>query len=122
LGAAADIKSAMIQIEAELDSSGVLVAYRAAGHAGAGPRGQDIVCAAVSVLSRSLVRALQDKEGVNIQADAPERGVFSVAINYSDHARQFLRGTGTFLLEGLNSIAEEYPEFCNLTIVKKKLS
>ncbi|MDR0409058.1 MAG: hypothetical protein LBH18_01475, partial [Spirochaetaceae bacterium] len=64
-------------------------------------------------------RALNGKEGINIHANAPERGVFSAVISYSENAKQFLKGTGTFLLEGLTSVAEEYPECCDLTVIKK---
>jgi uncharacterized protein YsxB (DUF464 family) len=110
----------MIQVEATIDDDDLLTGYRANGHAGTGARGTDIVCAAISVLSRSLARALHDKEGINIRVDAPERGIFSAVISYSDGAEQFLRGAGSFLLEGLRSVAEEYPEHCHLTIVKRK--
>jgi uncharacterized protein YsxB (DUF464 family) len=110
----------MIQVEATIDDNDILTGYCAAGHAGARERGTDIVCAAISVLSRSLARALRGKEGINISMDAPGRGNFSAAISYSAGAKQFLRGAGSFLLEGLRSVAEEYPEHCNLTIVKIK--
>ncbi|MDR1147542.1 MAG: ribosomal-processing cysteine protease Prp [Spirochaetaceae bacterium] len=110
----------MIQLEATIDDDDILTGYHANGHAGAGERGADIVCAAISVLSRSLARALRGKEGINISMDTLERGTFSAAISYSDNAKQFLRGAGSFLLEGLRSVAEEYPEHCNLTIVKIK--
>ncbi|MDR2658397.1 MAG: ribosomal-processing cysteine protease Prp [Spirochaetaceae bacterium] len=112
----------MIRLEAALDKENILVAYSAAGHAGTGPRGEDIVCAAVSTLSRTLVRALSCTEGIKIQAEAPERGVFSAVINYTENAKQFLQGAGTFLLEGLKSIEEEYPACCKLTIKKAKKS
>ncbi|MDR1256594.1 MAG: ribosomal-processing cysteine protease Prp [Spirochaetaceae bacterium] len=110
----------MIRLEATLDGAGVLVEYRASGHAGAGPAGADIVCAAVSALSRSLVRALHGKDGVTVRSDAPERGRFSVEICYTNGAREFLEGAGAFLLEGLASVAEEYPEHCKLTVTRKQ--
>ncbi|MDR0383275.1 MAG: ribosomal-processing cysteine protease Prp [Spirochaetaceae bacterium] len=110
----------MIRLEAVLDGAGVLVKYRASGHAGAGPAGADIVCAAVSVLSRSLVRALFGRDGITVRSDAPERGIISVEIGYSENRRNFLEGTGAFLLEGLASVAEEYPEYCKLTVARKQ--
>ena len=109
----------MIRLEAALDGEGVLVEYRAVGHSGAGPRGTDIVCAAVSSLSRAMVDALRSREGVCVRADAPERGIFRVELGYSDEARAFLEGAGAVLLAGLSSVAEEYPEFCNLTITRR---
>lgn len=109
----------MIRLKAALDSEGVLVEYRAEGHAGAGFKGFDIVCAAVSALSRSLVRALRGIRGVCVIADAPERGIFHVKLSYSGEAKSFLEGVSAFLLAGLASVAEEYPECCNLTVVRK---
>jgi uncharacterized protein YsxB (DUF464 family) len=109
----------MIRLEAELDGAGVVVGYRAGGHAGSGPKGADIVCAAVSALSRAMLGALQGKEGVRVRADAHERGQFSLDVGYEDAARLFLEGAGAVLLEGLGSVAEEYPECCKLTIKRK---
>ena len=109
----------MVRLEAALDGEGVLVGYSAEGHSGAGRKGADIVCAAVSALSRALVGALQGRDGVRVRVDAPERGKLSVELNYDGGARDFLEGAGAVLLEGLGSVAGEYPEFCNLTITRR---
>ncbi|MDR2795388.1 MAG: ribosomal-processing cysteine protease Prp [Spirochaetaceae bacterium] len=109
----------MIRLEAALDSEGVLVEYSAAGHSGAGPKGADIVCAAVSALSRALIGALYGREGVRVRADAPERGRLKVELSYDCEAKPFLEGAGAVLLEGLVSVAKEYPEFCNLKITRE---
>jgi uncharacterized protein YsxB (DUF464 family) len=109
----------MIRLEAALDEDGILVGYRAEGHACAGRKGADIVCAAVSALSRAFVRALRSRKDVSVRADAPGRGLFHLELGYSGEARLFLEGAGTFLLEGLSAVAEEYPECCNLTVVRK---
>jgi uncharacterized protein YsxB (DUF464 family) len=109
----------LIRLEAALDGEGLVVEYRAGGHAGAGPEGADIVCAAVSALSRALLRALEGREGVRVSADAPERGEFHIELSYSIEAMSFLEGAGAVLLEGLSSVAEEYPEFCNLKITRR---
>ncbi|MDR2343412.1 MAG: ribosomal-processing cysteine protease Prp [Spirochaetaceae bacterium] len=109
----------MIRLEAVLDRDGVLVEYRAAGHAGAGPKGEDIVCAAVSALSAALVGSLQGREGVRVRADAPERGRLCVGLSYEGGARLFLEGAGAVLLEGLGSVAREHPECCKLTITRR---
>jgi uncharacterized protein YsxB (DUF464 family) len=108
----------MISLEAELDGEGLVVGYRAGGHAGSGPSGADIVCAAVSALSGALLRALHGRKGLRVRADAPERGRFSLEVSYEEGAGPFLEGAGTVLLEGLSSVAEEYPEFCKLTITR----
>ena len=106
----------MIEIEAVLDENGILRACKAAGHAGAGPKGTDIVCAAVSVLMRTAVRVLSGREGITIRYEAPEPGFLFLEAGYTAEGGDFLSAAGVFLIEGLASIAEEYPQHCTLTI------
>ena len=106
----------MIEIEAVLDESGVVRSCRASGHAGAGRTGTDIVCAAVSVLMRTAVRALSGKKGITIRYEAPEPGFLLLEADYTAEGRDFLCAAGVFLTEGLASVAEEYPQNCKLTI------
>ncbi|MDR1948358.1 MAG: ribosomal-processing cysteine protease Prp [Spirochaetaceae bacterium] len=61
----------MIRIEVVLDEAGLLVSCGISGHAGAGRRGNDPVCAAVSVLARAAVRTLSGREGIVVRGDAP---------------------------------------------------
>ena len=106
----------MIEIEAVLDGDGALRSCEAQGHAGAGPTGTDIVCAAVSVLMRTAVRALSGREGITIRCEAPEPGFLNLEADYTAEGRELLFAAGVFLTEGLASVAEEYPQCCRLTI------
>jgi uncharacterized protein YsxB (DUF464 family) len=106
----------LIEIEAALDKEGLLRACKAAGHAGAGKAGSDIVCAAVSVLMRSALRALSNRRGIEVRGGAPEPGFLWMEADYTAEGREFLAAAGTFLTEGLSSVAEEYPEHCRITI------
>jgi len=106
----------LIEIEAVLDGDGALRSCRASGHAGAGPTGTDIVCAAVSVLMRTAVRALSGKKGITIRCEAPEPGFLLLEADYTAEGKDFLSVAGVFLTEGLASVAEEYPQHCRLTI------
>ncbi|GHV67161.1 hypothetical protein AGMMS49928_03560 [Spirochaetia bacterium] len=106
----------MITIKAALDGEGLLRSCQVSGHAGAGKRGEDIVCAAVSVLTRTALRTLSKKTGVIVRGEAPQRGLFRMETDYSGEGREFLAAAGVFLLEGLSSVAEEFPEFCTMTI------
>jgi uncharacterized protein YsxB (DUF464 family) len=108
----------MIRIEAALDDAGLLRSCRIQGHAEAGPRGGDIVCAAVSVLARTALRVLSRREGITVRGEAPERGVISMEIDYAGNGREFLAAAGAFLVEGLQSVAGEYPENCVMHITK----
>jgi uncharacterized protein YsxB (DUF464 family) len=106
----------LVQIEAVLDENGVLRACKASGHARAGRKGEDIVCAAVSVLMRTAVRVLFGREGITVRCDAPEPGFLSVEADYTAEGKDFLFAAGVFLSEGLASVAEEYPQYCRLTV------
>jgi len=106
----------VIEIEAVLDSNDILKTCKASGHAGAGKTGTDIVCAAVSVLMRTAVRTLSDRKGITVRWEAPEPGFLFLEAGYTAEGREFLSAAGVFLTEGLESVAEEYPEHCRLTI------
>jgi len=106
----------VIKVEAVLDGDGVLRSCRASGHAGAGRTGNDVVCAAVSVLMRTAVRALSGRDGITVRCDAPEPGFLFLETDYAAEGKDFLFAAGVFLIEGLASVAEEYPEHCNLSI------
>ncbi|GHT74194.1 hypothetical protein FACS1894124_3720 [Spirochaetia bacterium] len=106
----------MIRIDAALDETGLLKSCCVTGHAMAGPKGSDVVCAAVSVLTRTAFRTLADREGITLKGGALERGVFRMETAASAEARPFLAGAGAFLIEGLRSVAKQYPEYCNMHI------
>jgi uncharacterized protein YsxB (DUF464 family) len=106
----------LIAIEAVVDQEGVLRACTASGHAGAGKAGADIVCAAVSVLMRTALRVLSGRKGVTIQSGAPEPGLLWMKAAYTAEGKEFLSAAGMFLVEGLRSVAEEFPGNCTLTI------
>jgi len=106
----------VVKIEAVLDQGGILRSCKAAGHAGAGRTGNDVVCAAVSVLMRTAVRVLSGREGITLRCDAPEPGFLFLEADYAEAGREFLFSAGVFLVEGLASVAEEYPEHCSLFI------
>jgi uncharacterized protein YsxB (DUF464 family) len=106
----------MILIDAALDEQGVLISCHIEGHAGNGPRGYDIVCAAVSVLARTALAVLSGREGIEVRGEAPERGQFALETRYTGSGKVFLSAAGAFLLEGLESVAREYPAYCMMKI------
>jgi uncharacterized protein YsxB (DUF464 family) len=106
----------MIYVDMALDEAGLLRSCSVMGHADAGPRGGDIVCAAVSVLLRTALRTLSGREGIRIRGDAPERGALWLETDYTGEGRGFLSAAGAFLVEGIKSVSEEYPDYCTLHI------
>jgi uncharacterized protein YsxB (DUF464 family) len=111
----------VISIDAALDEAGLLRSCRVRGHAGAGPKGGDIVCAAVSVLTRTALRVLSQGEGITVRGEAPERGLVRMEIEYTGQGKEFLSAAGAFLLEGLKSVAGEYPDYCRINISSDSL-
>ena len=106
----------MIRADLVLEN-GLLMKCRIRGHAGAGPKGADIVCAAVSVLAGTIYRVLSGREGICLKGEFRERGEFFLEIqDVTAENREFLAGTGTFLMEGLKSVAAEFPDFCIVNI------
>jgi uncharacterized protein len=90
---------------------------RCAGHAGDAAAGENIVCAAVSVLMQTCVNAMERVAGItpNVLADE-EKAVIEVRLPQSADpktrdAQVILRST----VIGLADIAAEYPQFVKLT-------
>ena len=106
----------MIEIEAVMEHDGTLRACKAAGHAGVGKAGTDIVCAAVSVLMRTALSTLSGREGITVRGGAPEKGQLWLEADYEAAGKDFLFAAGVFLIEGLKSVAQEFPNNCKLTV------
>jgi len=110
----------LISAEIVLDGKGFLKSCKIEGHAGAGKRGEDVVCAAVSVLARTAFRTLSRADGVDVSGEAPARGAYGLKVVAFDGsnavAEGFLAGTTAFLVEGLSSVARDYPEQCTVLI------
>jgi uncharacterized protein YsxB (DUF464 family) len=106
----------LINIEIVLDDEGILISAKAEGHAGAGKTGNDIVCAAVSVLMRTAYTALYGRDGLTVKCGAPEPGLMSLEAGYGAGGKDFLFACGVFLVEGLKSLAMEYPKNIKLDI------
>jgi len=104
----------VINADLVLDEAGLLKSCRVSGHSGAGKRGGDIVCAAVSVLTRTIVRVLSGREGITIRGEIPEEGNFYLETEYTAEGREFLAAAGAFLIEGLLSVSGEFPEHCKV--------
>jgi len=102
-----------------LDEAGLLRSCRVSGHAGAGKRGSDIVCAAVSVLTRTIIRILSERKDITIRGDISERGNFLLETEYTPEGREFLAAAGAFLIEGLLSVSEEFPGNCKVIIERR---
>jgi uncharacterized protein YsxB (DUF464 family) len=102
-----------------LDEAGLLRSCRVQGHAGAGKKGGDIVCAAVSVLTRTIVRVLSGRKDITIRGSIPGQGNFQMESEYAPEGREFLAAAGAFLIEGLLSVSAEFPDYCKVIIERR---
>ncbi|MDR0644628.1 MAG: ribosomal-processing cysteine protease Prp [Treponema sp.] len=105
----------MIEISIHFED-GLLRSCFIEGHAKAGPRGKDIICAAVSVLARTAWQVLSARKGVTVLGKAVKRGEFSFEVTACKGEEPFLAGVGAFLTEGLESVVRDYPKNCRVVI------
>ena len=86
-----------------------LMRLRAEGHAGYAPKGQDIVCAAVSTLMQALAFSVDDREdGFAVASSSGAAGTYLEL-----QARATLENRAKFELvtDGLELVAQLYPKF-----------
>jgi uncharacterized protein YsxB (DUF464 family) len=103
-----------------LEQDGTLRACKASGHAGAGKTGTDIVCASVSILMGTACKTLSGRKGITLRYGAPEKGELWLETDYDADGKEFLFAAGAFLVEGLKSLAQEYPKNCKMTISERR--
>ena len=107
----------MIQVLLELDERGCLLSFEASGHASCGPKGHDIVCAAVTVLLRTTVQAL---DSVRFETAAERRGFLTFRVmGYDEEQTERLRYAADFLWLGIASLQEEYPQAVQCKKIKR---
>jgi hypothetical protein len=67
-------------------------------------------------LIRTALITLSNREGISIRGGAPAPGQLWLEADYEAKGKDFLFASGTFLLEGLKSVVQEYPKNCRLKI------
>lgn len=107
----------MISLCVRVHPGGFLAGFTASGHAGAGAKGEDIVCAAVTALLRTAGKVLAGEPGLTVEGQSPEPGVMRLALEPPPEAkREWVRGVTATLLRGLADLAEEFPGHLELKI------
>ena len=107
----------MISVLLERSKNGLLSSCKAEGHAGYATKGSDIVCSAVTVLLRTVLRILENTDGIEIETDMHERCYlfFSIKVTQSNPELELgLKYAGKFLETGILSVVQEYPDFVEL--------
>jgi uncharacterized protein YsxB (DUF464 family) len=102
-----------------LDHGGALRGFSVSGHAGSGPRGEDLVCAAVTVLFRTAARLLRLQGDIRIRGGASENGRMELQIEeLPAPRRQWLIGLSDFLIRGARDLQEENPKAIALRVIE----
>ena len=97
----------MIRVRIERDSTGRIQGFEAKGHAGAGPRGNDIVCAAVSVLTDSVFLGLDRHLKREMEWDADSG---DISVRLKDAPDELTEAILATLVLGLTEIQKIYPD------------
>jgi uncharacterized protein len=100
----------MIRATAVLGAGECLRSFEAAGHAGTGQRGFDIVCAAFSALARTAYKALEALPGVELAGSATEPGRLRFEVRKPASSLERAAGIADFLVAGMGDLAREHPE------------
>jgi uncharacterized protein YsxB (DUF464 family) len=97
-----------------LDRSSFLRSLSVTGHGEYEMAGYDIVCAAVSVLARTAGTVLSRTPYITANICTPTRGALYLDLEYKREGEPYLSAVQNFLLEGLQSVAAEYPSCLNV--------
>ena len=109
----------MIKIIYKADPEGGKLTMRAEGHAGYAPAGQDIVCAAVSVLAQTLANKVEAaaRSGRLLTSCVQHGETFVVqALPKPGPNALMVASWFDFVEEGLRALAEEHPDNVELVV------
>lgn len=88
-----------------VDKRGGKLTLTADGHAGFGQMGEDIVCAAVSMLSLSVLYALEGVKDIQLESDV-RRGMLWLTCTDTPTTRNMMAVAEA----GFRQLAEQYPK------------
>ena len=106
----------MIRIVIERNDAGRIIGFSAQGHAGAGPKGGDIVCAAVSVLTDSVFLGLDRhlQRELSWSADSGE-----LLVQLKQEPDDLTEAILATMFLGLSEIKKLYPEKIRIREIRR---
>ena len=111
----------MIRLSVRLRADGCLAGFAASGHAGAGPKGGDPVCAAVTVLLRTAARVLAGQPDLRAEGESPAEGEMRLELAPPPEARrEWVRGVTAVLVTGLADLDREFPGRMKLEVGEQR--
>ncbi|GEK28540.1 ribosomal-processing cysteine protease Prp [Furfurilactobacillus siliginis] len=104
----------MIKVDISRNASQQMTAFTMTGHAGAGDYGEDIVCAAVSVLAITAVNSLDEIADATptVESDDDNGGYLHVVMPTHNAAADTI--LASFVL-GLTQVAQKYSQFITIS-------
>ena len=106
----------MIRIVIERNSTGQICGFTASGHADAGPKGKDIVCAAVSVLTDSVFLGLDKHLQRELSWSADSGDISVQLIQEPDDLTEAILAT---MFLGLSEIQRIYPAHIRIREIRR---
>jgi hypothetical protein len=105
----------VIRVTVETGADGVPRSVSADGHSLAFEIGQNIVCAAATVLLRTAARLLEATDGIEVTGGAGERGRLAFSVAVLDESRiGYAKAVGDYLIQGMSDLEREFPGECAL--------
>mgnify|MGYP003619599597 FL=1 len=106
----------MIRIVIERNSTGQICGFTASGHADCGPKGKDIVCAAVSVLTDSAFLGLDRhlRRELSWSADSGD-----IAVHLKQEPDELTEAILATMFLGLSEIQRIYPEKIRIRDIRR---
>ena len=98
-----------------------LVGLESLGHSGSAPKGQDVVCAAVSVLVHGLLLGLSDVAEVrdlSCEVD-PDPNIPLIRVSWPEEVADSLDLLTRTVALSLKEIGSGYPEYVSITEVQR---
>lgn len=110
----------MIELKVNLYKDGSLKGFQASGHAGSGKKGEDTLCAAVTILLRTSARLISGEKALETRGEAPRPGEMTFfLISMPAEYREWVKGITDFLLGGLLDLKDEFPDYLTIDISGK---
>jgi len=103
----------VVHVRVTRSADGCLSALVMTGHvsAAAGPRGANLICAAVTGLVRSCAETIVAANGIVAGGDAGREGELHVAVRSVESGRrEWLRGVTDVLVSGVRRMAADAPD------------
>ena len=96
--------------------NGVYRSFKCSGHAGFAEYGNDVVCAAVSMLVINTVNAIDELTGCCISLDENDSKNGKLAISFPDGTDEKAGLLMDAMLLGIKQVAEDHDEYVSLNI------